>query len=124
MSVKIVTAVVPLWERTAPLRARVEWLAPRLGNPECRITQGEASAVTNQTLSDLLGAVERIGPLIAEHAAAAEADRQLSGAVYQAMYDAGLFAMLAPKAYGGLELHPADCIQVWEAVVRIDAAAA
>ncbi|HEX4184752.1 MAG TPA: acyl-CoA dehydrogenase family protein [Stellaceae bacterium] len=78
----------------------------------------------NQTLSDLLGAVERIGPLIAEHAAAAEADRQLSGAVYQAMYDAGLFAMLATKAYGGLELHPADCIQVWEAVARIDAAAA
>jgi alkylation response protein AidB-like acyl-CoA dehydrogenase len=80
--------------------------------------------VGNQTLSDLLGAVERIGPLIAEHAAAAEADRQLSGAVYQAMYDAGLFGMLAPKAYGGLELHPADCIQVWEAVARIDAAAA
>ena len=52
----------------------------------------------NQTLTDLLGAIERIAPLIAEDAAAAEADRQLSGAVYQAMYDAGLFAMLAPKA--------------------------
>ena len=39
----------------------------------------------NQTFSDLLGAIERIGPLIAEHAAAAEANRQLSGAVYQAL---------------------------------------
>ena len=78
----------------------------------------------NQTLSDLLGAVERIGPLVAEHAAAAEADRQLSGAVYQAMYDAGLFAMLARKAYGGLELHSTACIRVWEAIARIDAAAA
>jgi alkylation response protein AidB-like acyl-CoA dehydrogenase len=78
----------------------------------------------NQTLGDLLGAVERIGPLIAKHAAAAEADRQLSGAVYQAMYDAGLYAMLAPKAYGGLELHSTACIRVWEAVARIDAAAA
>jgi alkylation response protein AidB-like acyl-CoA dehydrogenase len=80
--------------------------------------------VANQTVSDLLGAIERIGPLIAEHAATAEADRQLSGAVYQAMYDAGLFSMLAPKAYGGLELHPTDYLRVWEAIARIDAAAA
>jgi alkylation response protein AidB-like acyl-CoA dehydrogenase len=80
--------------------------------------------MSNQTISDLLGAIERIGPLIAEHAADAEADRRLSGAVHQAMHDAGLFAMLAPRAYGGLELHPADCLRVWEAVARIDAAAA
>jgi indole-3-acetate monooxygenase len=80
--------------------------------------------MTSQALDVLLAAIERIGPLIAEHAAAAEADRQLSGAVYRAMYDAGLFGMLAPKAYGGLELHPAECIQAWEAITRIDAAAA
>jgi alkylation response protein AidB-like acyl-CoA dehydrogenase len=80
--------------------------------------------MANQTFSDLLGAIDRIGPLIAEHAAAAEADRQLSDAVCQAMYDGGLYAMMAPKAYGGLELHPMDCIQAWEAVARIDAAAA
>jgi len=75
--------------------------------------------MAKQTVSDLLGAVQRIGPLILTDAAAAEADRQLSGAVYQAMYDAGLFAMLAPEAYGGLELHPAGCIQVWEAIARV-----
>jgi alkylation response protein AidB-like acyl-CoA dehydrogenase len=80
--------------------------------------------MANQTLDDLLDAVERIGPLIAEHAEAAEADRQLSGAVYQAMYDAGLCAMLAPNAYGGLGLHSTACIRVWEAIARIDAAAA
>jgi alkylation response protein AidB-like acyl-CoA dehydrogenase len=80
--------------------------------------------MTSQALDVLLAAIERIGPLSAEHAAAAEADRQLSGAVYRAMYDAGLFGMLAPKAYGGLELHPAECIQAWEAITRIDAAAA
>src|SRR5215469_5853395 len=78
----------------------------------------------NQTVSDLLGAIERTGPLIAEHAADAEATRRLSGAVHQAMYDAGVFAMLTPRAYGGMELHPADCLRVWEAVARIDAAAA
>ena len=40
------------------------------------------------------------------------------------MYEAGLYGMLAPKAYGGLELHPAGCLRIWEAVARIDAAAA
>jgi len=73
---------------------------------------------------DLLGAIERIAPLISEHAASAEADRHLSDAVYHAMYDAGLYGMLAPKTYGGMELHPTDCLRLWEAVARIDAAAA
>lgn len=80
--------------------------------------------MANQTVSDLLGAIERIAPVIAENARAAEADRHLSDAVYQAMYDAGLYAMLAPRAYGGMELHPAHCLRIWEAVARIDAAAA
>lgn len=77
-----------------------------------------------ETTRHLLYEVERLQPLITEHAASAEANRQLSNAVYDAMYDAGLFTMLAPKAYGGLELHPVEAMQVWEAVARIDASAA
>jgi alkylation response protein AidB-like acyl-CoA dehydrogenase len=73
---------------------------------------------------DLLKAVDRIGPLIEEGADSAEANRKLSGVVYEAMYQAGLFAMLAPKAYGGLELHPVEAMRVWEAVARIDSSAA
>jgi alkylation response protein AidB-like acyl-CoA dehydrogenase len=79
--------------------------------------------MANQTITDLLGAIERIAPLFVENARAAEADRHLSDAVYHAMYDPGLYGMLAPRAYGGMELHPADCLRVWEAVARIDAAA-
>ena len=75
-------------------------------------------------VTHLLDAVEHIRPLIEEHAARAEADRRLSGEVYEAMRRAGLFAMLAPKAHGGLELHPIGCMRVWEAVARIDSAAA
>ena len=41
-----------------------------------------------------------------------------------AMYSAGLFGMLAPKARGGHEIHPVAYAQVIEAVTRIDAAAA
>ena len=86
--------------------------------------------MSNQTtredavVHDLLEAVDRIRPLIEEHADSAEANRQLSGVVYDAMYQAGLFAMLAPKAHGGLELHPVEAMRVWEAVARIDSAAA
>ena len=72
----------------------------------------------------LLQAVEEIRAIIEEHAEGAEANRRLSDAVYDAMDRAGLFAMLAPKAYGGLELHPVEAMRVWEAVARIDTAAA
>ncbi len=72
----------------------------------------------------MLRAVDRLGPLIKEHAASAEANRQLSSAVHEAMYQAGLFGMLVPKARGGFELHPVETMRVWEAVARIDSAAA
>jgi alkylation response protein AidB-like acyl-CoA dehydrogenase len=79
---------------------------------------------TSDATGRLLSAVDRIRPLIMENAANAEANRQLSGVVYDAMYQAGLFAMLAPKARGGFELHPIESLRVWEAVARIDSAAA
>lgn len=80
--------------------------------------------VTNQPTADLLQQVARIKPILNEHAASAEANRQLSPVAYDAMYVAGLFTMLAPKTYGGLELHPVETMRVWEAVARIDSAAA
>jgi len=73
---------------------------------------------------DLLDTVERLRPLIEQHRASAEDERQLSHLVYDAMFEAGLFAMHAPRAYGGLELHPVDIMRVIEAVARIDSAAA
>lgn len=76
------------------------------------------------TTQDLLAAVKSIQPLIEAHAAEAEANRQLSSVVYDAMYRANLFAMSAPRARGGLELHPVESMQVWEAIARIDSTAA
>jgi alkylation response protein AidB-like acyl-CoA dehydrogenase len=73
---------------------------------------------------DLLGEVERIRPILEECGAQAERDRMLPDAVYDAMIGVGLFRMLAPKAYGGLEQHPAAALHVIEAVSRIDSAAA
>ena len=79
---------------------------------------------TRDMTMHLLHEVERLRPLIKDNAASAEANRQLSSVVYDAMYAAGLFTLLAPKAHGGLEGHPVEAMQVWEAVARIDAAAA
>ncbi len=73
---------------------------------------------------ELLAAVERIRPVIQAHAGVAERERRLSTAAYDAMYEAGVFAMLAPRAHGGLEVHPVEAMRVWEAVARLDSAAA
>ncbi len=81
-------------------------------------------ATHDNAVTTLLHAVERIRPIIQTHAASAETNRQLARAVYDAMYEAGLFAMLAPKAHGGLELHPVEAMQVWESIARTDSAAA
>ena len=72
----------------------------------------------------LLDAVEALRPILIEGAERAEVERVPTSAAYQAMYDAELFAMLAPRRYGGFEMHPAECMRVWEAVARIDASAA
>jgi alkylation response protein AidB-like acyl-CoA dehydrogenase len=76
------------------------------------------------TAARLLEAVETMRPILTECAQQAEADRVPGSAAYQAMYDAGLFAMLAPERYGGFELHLTECLRIWEAVARIDASAA
>jgi indole-3-acetate monooxygenase len=79
---------------------------------------------TRQTTAMLLEQVARIEPLIKEHAASAEEHRRLSRAAHDAMDEAGLFGMMAPRAYGGLELHPVGTMRVWEAVARVDPSAA
>jgi len=74
------------------------------------------------THPELLNAVAQVAPVIRAHAEQAEAERRVPEASYQAMFDAGLFGMMAPRAYGGLEVHPCEAMTVWEAVGRIDSA--
>ena len=71
----------------------------------------------------LLDGVERMRPLLERCGAQAEVERALPHEAYDALLDAGLFRMLAPKAFGGLELHPVEALRVIEAVARIDSAA-
>jgi alkylation response protein AidB-like acyl-CoA dehydrogenase len=72
----------------------------------------------------LLEAVERVRPVIEAHAARGEAERRLPREIVAALAAEGLFDMLQPAGYGGMELHPVIAMEVWEAVARIDGATA
>jgi hypothetical protein len=74
-------------------------------------------------MADLLAVVERIRPVLEGGGVQAEAERALPDSVYDAMLEAGLFRMLVPGAFGGLELDPIEAYSVFEAVTRVDSAA-
>jgi alkylation response protein AidB-like acyl-CoA dehydrogenase len=72
---------------------------------------------------ELLNAALALGPLIAQHNAKGERDRRLPAAVIQAMRDAGMFRMMAPKSLGGHEADPVTSARVFEELARFDSAA-
>lgn len=76
------------------------------------------------TFNGLCESIEKLRPLIIEHAAAAEREKRLATPVLEALRDSGFFRMFRPKARGGLELSPSDEFRVIEALARIDSAAA
>jgi indole-3-acetate monooxygenase len=71
----------------------------------------------------LLGAARGIGPLIREHAEAAECKRRPNGAVLDALTATGLQRMYLPRALGGLEVDPITYARVAEEVSSFDSAA-
>lgn len=87
------------------------------------MTMKTEEITTNEITSELLDKVEEIRPVIESGAPQAEADRKLPQKVFDAMYDAGLFGMLAPRAYGGSEMPITEVMRVWESVSKIDSAA-
>jgi alkylation response protein AidB-like acyl-CoA dehydrogenase len=80
--------------------------------------------MADPTTNDLCEQVEKLRPLLLEHAAAAEDDKRLARPALEALREAGLFRMFRPRARGGLELDPSSEFRVAEAVARIDSAAA
>jgi len=75
------------------------------------------------TDAELLDAVQRIAPVIQQHADEAERAGRLSPATVEAMRAARLFRMFNPKTLGGLEVSPLTCARVIEAVTALDSAA-
>jgi alkylation response protein AidB-like acyl-CoA dehydrogenase len=78
---------------------------------------------TAADLDGLLASARKLGPLIREHADAAERNRRLSPEVFAALTDTGLFRLLLPRSLGGLEVDPVTCSRVVEEIAGFDSAA-
>jgi alkylation response protein AidB-like acyl-CoA dehydrogenase len=61
-----------------------------------------------------------LAPLVAEHREAMDRERRLPRAVFQAIANAGLLRLWAPRAMGGWELSPPDFMAVVEAAAAVD----
>src|ERR1700712_1662645 len=63
-------------------------------------------------------------PLLQAAADRIDAATELPPDVLDAMFDAGMFKLLLPRAFGGFELKPIDYIQCVETIAQGDASAA
>lgn len=75
------------------------------------------------TAASPLAALELLAPRIEQTRVASAARRQLPDELARSMAEAGLFALLVPRALGGLELDPLTAAEVVEAASRIDGSA-
>jgi alkylation response protein AidB-like acyl-CoA dehydrogenase len=73
---------------------------------------------------DYLQRVRDLGPAIDAAADQIEQDRDLPPALFKAIRDRGLFRLVQPTDYGGVELDPPSLVQVIEAVATRDASTA
>lgn len=73
---------------------------------------------------DTLEKARALRPLIEAEASRTERDGALSPGLLAALHEARLFRMLLPRSVGGLELAPADFIEVLEELAAADASTA
>jgi alkylation response protein AidB-like acyl-CoA dehydrogenase len=71
-------------------------------------------------VSCLKARIASLGPLVAAQRDAMDRDRRLTRQVFQAIADAGLLRLWAPRALGGWELSPPDFMAVVEAAAALD----
>ena len=75
-------------------------------------------------LTSLLNDVQRIAPVICQYKIASETNRALAPEVVAAIRQTALPVMKSPWELGGAEIHPVDQMEVIEALVKLDSAAA
>jgi alkylation response protein AidB-like acyl-CoA dehydrogenase len=76
----------------------------------------------DDSAAPFLEALEDIQPLIAEHRAAFDRERQLHGDVVKALADGGFFRLWLPASLGGPELSPLAFMSVVERAAALDGA--
>ncbi|HEV2169683.1 MAG TPA: acyl-CoA dehydrogenase family protein, partial [Candidatus Binatus sp.] len=67
--------------------------------------------------------IEKIAPIICEHADRAESEAQMPREVAEAFHEAGLFRVVLPRQMGGGDLSIPDAMRLCEQIARIDASA-
>ena len=72
----------------------------------------------------ILGAAERMAPVIAARAGEIEAERRLPPDLLADLTAAGCFTMLLPQSHGGAGVDLATSMRVYEALSRADASVA
>lgn len=75
---------------------------------------------TSNPVARLKARIADIAPLVAAHREAMDRERRLPRPVFEAIADAGLLRLWAPRALGGWELSPADFMTVVEAASAVD----
>ncbi len=87
------------------------------------LTDDRGYQPTRQDREQVLARAHELGPLIRRHAPQAEQQRRLAPEVTDGLRRSGLFRLLLPRSLGGLELDPATCAYVVEAIAGFDSAA-
>lgn len=75
---------------------------------------------TSNPVALLKTRIADIAPLVAAHREAMDRERRLPRPVFEAIVDAGLLRLWAPRALGGWELSPPDFMTVVEAAAALD----
>jgi len=83
-----------------------------------------AAASRAETASGVLNRVQALLPEIAAHAEETERERRIAAPVVAAMLEAGLFRMLLPRPFNGLETDPLTFIAAIEEIAKADASTA
>ncbi|MFY0523254.1 acyl-CoA dehydrogenase family protein [Archangium gephyra] len=68
----------------------------------------------------VLASIRELAPRVAARSEEIETARRLPADLAQELARAGLFRMIVPEAYGGLEMHPALVIEALETLARAD----
>ena len=74
--------------------------------------------------ADYLARAEALAPRIAAAADEIERERRITGPLFAAIMDAGLYRMLLPRSLGGAELDPPTFVRVIETIAKADASTA
>jgi indole-3-acetate monooxygenase len=85
---------------------------------------GDPAIAQDGTGAACLARARSLIPLLQSAAGRIDAGNELPPDVLDAMFDAGMFKLLLPRAFGGFELKPTDYVQCVEAIAEGDASAA